>query len=50
MRLLVLAGETQDIVVSDDVIVEDCHLSIAADPNGVIYYSSRDEIRRLVPQ
>lgn len=50
MRLLVLAGETQDIVVSDDVIVEDCHLSIAADPNGVIYYSNRNEIRRLVPQ
>ena len=50
MRRLVLAGERQDIVVSDDVVVEDCHLGIAADPNGVIYYSDRDEIRRLVPE
>jgi len=46
MRRLVLNASNK--VGSDDVILGDCQLDIAADPNGVIYYSNETEIRRLV--
>ena len=37
-------------VLSDRVVVRDCQLDITRDPNGVIYYSNQDEIRRLIPR
>lgn len=46
MRRLVLAGPDQ--VVEDDVVAQGCHLDIAASPDGIIYYSNGDEIRRLL--
>ena len=49
MRRLVLAGPGQDRVVDDSVVVEDCHLDITTDSEGIVYYSSFWEIRRLVP-
>jgi glucose/arabinose dehydrogenase len=50
MRALVLEGQNQDRVATDDVVVDDCALDIAAGPDGVIYYSNHTEIRRLVSQ
>ena len=47
MRRLVLSANRSK-VVSDDVVVGDCNLDIAAGPNGTIYYSNETEIRRLV--
>jgi glucose/arabinose dehydrogenase len=49
MRRLVLAGPGQDRVVDDSIVVEDCHLDITTDSEGIVYYSSFWEIRRLVP-
>ena len=50
MRALVLGGENQDEVLSDDVVAEDCQLDIAVSPDGIIYYSNSSEIRRLLPE
>ena len=47
MRRLALSTN-QTKVVSDDVVVGDCNLDIAAAPDGTIYYSNTEEIRRLV--
>ena len=49
MRRLVLAPG-QDEVQSDDVVIADCRLDIAASPDGIIYYSNDNEIRRLVAE
>lgn len=46
MRQLVLS-ENGDDVLSDDIIAEGCQLSVATAPDGTIYYSSQEEIRRL---
>jgi len=50
LRRLVLSGPELDQVTSDDVVVEDCQLDIAVSPDGIVYYSNAEEIRRLVPQ
>ncbi|MEE8385318.1 MAG: PQQ-dependent sugar dehydrogenase [Dehalococcoidia bacterium] len=49
MRRLVLSGPELDQVTADDVVVEDCQFDIAVSPDGIIYYSNENEIRRLVP-
>lgn len=50
MRRLVLSGANFDQVTEDDVILEDCDMDIATSPDGIVYYSNKTEIRRLVPQ
>ena len=55
MRRLVLTGSNFDQVADgdvegDDVVVEDCEMDIAVSPDGIVYYSNAEEIRRLVPQ
>jgi glucose/arabinose dehydrogenase len=50
MRRLTLSGAEPNQVTADDVIVEDCQFDIAASPDGIIYYSNGEEIRRLVPE
>jgi glucose/arabinose dehydrogenase len=50
LRRLVLSGPELDQVTADDVIVEDCRFDIAVSPDGIIYYSNEEEIRRLVPE
>lgn len=47
MRRLVL-NESGDQVIDEAVVVEDCLISIAAGPDGTIYYSNQEEVRRLV--
>jgi glucose/arabinose dehydrogenase len=49
MRRLVLSGANLDQVESDDVVVKDCGRDIALSPDGIVYYSNEEEIRRLVP-
>jgi glucose/arabinose dehydrogenase len=49
MRRLVLNGPELDQVTVDDVVVDDCQFDIALSPDGIIYYSNAEEIRRLVP-
>lgn len=49
MRRLVLAGEGQDRVVDDSIIVEDCKLDVTVGPHGIVYYSNAEQIRRLMP-
>lgn len=49
MRRLVLAGADQDQVIEDDVVTEDCQIDVAVSPDGIIYYSNAEEIRRLTP-
>lgn len=49
MRRLVLDGPQFEQVSDDDVVVEDCDMDIASAPDGTIYYSNQQEIRRLVP-
>ncbi len=50
MRRLVLSGTNFDQVSEDDVILKDCDLDIAISPDGFVYYSNENEIRRLVPE
>ena len=47
LRRLVLSGPDLDQVTADDVVAEDCELDVAVSPDGIIYYSNADEIRRL---
>jgi glucose/arabinose dehydrogenase len=49
MRRLDLTGASLDEVAADDVVVKDCHMDIAVSPDGIVYYSNEEEIRRLVP-
>ena len=49
MRRLVLSEPSLDQVTNDDVVVKDCELDIAVSPDGLIYYSTDTEIRRLIP-
>ena len=49
MRRLTLSGADLDEVIADDVVVRDCQWYIAVSPDGFIYYSNEEEIRRLVP-
>jgi glucose/arabinose dehydrogenase len=49
MRRLELGGAKFDQVVGDDVVARDCQLDIAVSPDGIIYYSTDVEIRRLLP-
>lgn len=50
MRRLILSGAALDQVTDDAVVVQDCQLAIATSPDGTVYYSNENEIRRLVPQ
>ena len=50
MRSLVLGGESQREVLSDDVVAEGCRIDIDISPDGIIYYSNQTEIRRLLPE
>lgn len=50
LRRLTLSGQDLDQVTADDVIAEDCQFDIAVSPDGIIYYSNEEEIRRLVPE
>jgi len=50
MRRLTLGGANLDQVLADDVVVKDCEMGIAVSPDGIIYYSNKEEIRRLIPQ
>ena len=55
MRRLVLTGSNFDQVADDDadgdgVVVRDCQMDIAVSPDGIVYYSNENEIRRLVPE
>ncbi len=49
MRRLTLSGPNLDRVTDDDVVVKDCELDIAVSPDGLVYYSTDTEIRRLIP-
>ncbi len=48
MRRLVLGGENFDQVAEDDVVFNDCDGDIATSPDGIVYYSNKTEIRRLI--
>jgi glucose/arabinose dehydrogenase len=50
MRRLILIGAELNQVTADDVVVEDCQFDITVSPDGIIYYSNGEEIRRLVPE
>ena len=50
MRRLTLSGAKLDQVLSDEVVVKDCAMDIAVSPDGIVYYSNEEGIRRLVPQ
>ena len=50
MRLLDLSEASPDSVASGQVVVDDCGRDIAISPDGLIYYSNENEIRRLVPK
>jgi len=50
MRRLQFSGPAKDQVIDDSVAVEDCDVAITSDSDGVIYYSNRGEILRLVPK
>ena len=49
LRRLVLGGPDLDQVTADDIVAEDCRFDVEVSPDGIIYYSNADEIRRLVP-
>ena len=49
MRRLALSSLLAETIIDDSIVVEDCSLDVIADPKRVIYYSNREEIRRLVP-
>lgn len=50
MRRLVLDAPVSDQATAEDVVVEDCKGDITVSPEGIIYYSNEDEIRRLIPE
>jgi glucose/arabinose dehydrogenase len=47
LRQLVLAEPGFDSVTSSDAIVRDCRGDVSASPEGVIYYATETEIKRL---
>ena len=49
MRRLTLTGANLDQVAANDVVVRDCSLDVTVSPDGIVYYSNEEEIRRLVP-
>ena len=49
MRRLVLSGANFDQVAEDDVLLNNCDGDIATSPDGIVYYSNKTEIRRLIP-
>ncbi|OGO48349.1 MAG: hypothetical protein A2W34_07830 [Chloroflexi bacterium RBG_16_64_32] len=49
LRRLVLGGPDLDQVTADDIVAEDCRFDVEVSPDGTIYYSNADEIRRLAP-
>ncbi len=49
MRRLVLSGAKFDQVAEDNVVLNNCDGDIATSPDGIVYYSNKTEIRRLIP-
>jgi len=49
MRRLVLSGANFDQVAEDNVVLNNCDGDIATSPDGIVYYSNKTEIRRLIP-
>jgi glucose/arabinose dehydrogenase len=47
MRRLTFATPSGDQVAASDVVMKDCNMDIAVSPDGTIYYSNDQEIRRL---
>jgi glucose/arabinose dehydrogenase len=50
MRQIVLAPPQFDQVTADAIVVKDCKLSIAVNPDGTLYYSNDKEIKKLLPE
>ena len=48
MRRLALTGPLLDQVVDDSIVVEDCNIDVTTSPDGTVYYSTPQEIRRLL--
>lgn len=49
LRRLTLTGSDFKQVASDDVLINACRGDVAASPDGVVYYTTEKEIRRLDP-
>lgn len=49
LRALVLEGPQQDTVASDEAIAGDCFFTVAASPDGVIYYGTQTQLKRIPP-
>jgi aldose sugar dehydrogenase len=49
LRRLVLAPPEFDTVSADDVIADDCYYDVDVGPDGIIYYTNLNEVRRLIP-
>lgn len=49
LRRVGLSGPELDQVSSDDLITKGCKGDLAVSPDGIIYYTTDTEIRRLVP-
>jgi len=50
LRRLVLGGPNGEQVSANDVLVRDCKRDVTVGPDGMIYYSTETEIRKLVPK
>ncbi|TMB67411.1 MAG: PQQ-dependent sugar dehydrogenase [Chloroflexi bacterium] len=50
LRRLVLSGPGGDKVTANDVLVKDCKRDVTVGLDGVIYYSTETEIRKLIPK
>ena len=50
LRRVVLSGPNGDQVSANDVLVRDCKRDVKVGVDGVIYYATDTEIRRLIPK
>ena len=49
LRRLVLGGANFNQVTDDQVLVKDCKRGVTVSPDGIIYYSTETEIKKLIP-
>jgi len=49
LQRVTLAAPQFDRVTANDTVVKDCKLGLTISPDGLIYYSTDTEIRKLVP-
>jgi len=49
LHRVVLAPPNNDKITADDVIAKNCWLDVTVGPDGLVYYASLTEIRRLLP-